>query len=393
MFYQFILDNTKNNTFTSIKPSHHIQKYYKEIKNLNQNDIITLLKPCKKVSNGRNNFVFTPAVWKITDMNRLEQLASEEQVKPHYNFQKGKLISYLNRFNAQPWTNVWTRMKFNKGRCNCSVAWKTTENNANGKEDRIVFNDITFGDFNWLHYDVPSSIPQIIYLMNNKKWFGKRVWDMTNPEVKSMGQRIMFCMNDYSLARSFFQFYKGKNNVSPSKTTPWGEWQNGVWIESEYSEYETMMDTAKRRREELEAIIGKLPGKTKKERNEVFIHESNIYLMVLNKFIDAGAKVYEVYDSFYWNKDSGITKETVDEWVKECAEYYINHYEELMAKEELAFNESTITSRLEQKEKRKEDRHMNKKVDMWIKRNPSSTDYPKKWSIEDLQYAETKRGK
>ena len=390
MFYQFILDHSKNNTYTSIKPTHHIQKYYQEIKQLNEDDVITLLKPCKRVSNGRNDFVFTPATWEILDLDRLKLLASTEQVKPHYHFQKGKLISYLNKYNSQPWTNGWTRLKFNKGRCNGEVAWRTTENSSKGKQDRVIFNDITFGDSNWCHYDVPSSIPQIIYLMNHKKWLNKRVWDLTHPEVKSMGQRIMFCLRDYDLARSFFQFYKNKNNVSPSKTKYWGEFFNGVWVESEYTEYETMMDLAKQRRQELESIIGKLPGKTKKERNQVFIHESNIYLMVLNKFIDAGAKVYQVYDSFYWNKDSGITSEQVSEWVKECAEYYINNYDEIMAKEELIFSQSTIQHRLTQKEKRNEyasNQNWYDAVRKWVKRNPGSINFPKKWTEQQIELA------
>lgn len=392
MFYNYILDHSKNGLYTSIKPTHHVQKYYQELRQLNLDDIITLDTPSKKkYLDDNSKFIFTPAVWKIVDLNALQQKAEVEVVKPYFRFQKGKLISYLNRFNAMPWTNQWIRMKFDKGRCNGEMAWKTTENEKHCNkdvQDRFALNDLIFGDNNWLHYDVPSSIPQIIYLINNKKWFGKRVWDITGEKVKSLGQRIMFNTTDFALARSLFQYYKGNNKCSPSKTKYWGEWQDGKWVESEYTEYETFLQEAQIAKKRLTDVIGPLPGNTKEERNQLFIHESNIYLMVLGKFLDAGAKVYQVYDSFYWNKDSGVTSEMVAQWCKECGEYYINHYEELMAQEEIIFSESTIQQRLEKKEKEKQKpsrRMMN--VRMWVKRNGNKTEYPKKWNEEEREYA------
>lgn len=392
MFYSYILDHSKNGLYTSIKPTHHIQKYYQELHQLNLDDIITLDTPFKKkYLNDNGKFIFTPAIWRIVDIDTLKLKASEEEVKPYFRFQKGKLISYLNRFNAMPWTNQWIRMKFDKGRCNGEMAWKTTEkeNHCNKTiQDRFALNDLIFGDNNWLHYDVPSSIPQIVYLINNKKWFGKRVWDITGEKVKSLGQRIMFNMTDYSLARSLFQYYKGNNKCSPSKTKYWGEWQGDKWVESPYTEYETFMDEALKAKKRLTDVIGPLPGKTKKERNQLFIHESNIYLMVLGKFLDAGAKVYQVYDSFYWNKDSGVTSDMVSQWCKECGEYYINHYEELMAQEEIIFDESTIQQRLEKSGKKKNMPSVKMgRVRVWVHRNGNKTEYPKKWNEEEVEYA------
>ena len=398
MFYNYILDHSKNGLYTSIKPTHHIQKYYQEIRQLNLDDIITLDVPSKKkYLDDNDKFIFTPAVWKIVDIDALKLRAETEVVKPYFKFQPGKLISYLNRYNAMPWTNQWIRMKFDKGRCNGEMAWKTTENEKHCNKDvkdRFALNDLIFGDNNWLHYDVPSSIPQIIYLINNKKWFGKRVWDITGEKVKSLGQRIMFNTTEYALARSMFQYYKGNNKCSPSKTKYWGEWQNGVWVESEYTEYETFLEDAKYVTKRLTDVIGPLPGKTKDERNKLFIHESNIYLMVLAKFLDAGAKVYEVYDSFYWNKDSGITPETVAQWCKECGEYYITHYDELMAQEEIIFDESVIQQKLDKKakEKQKPSSRM-KNVRVWVIRNGNKTDYPKKWNEEEREYAKRLQAK
>ena len=59
-----------------------------------------------------------------------------------------------------------------------------------------------------------------------------------------------------------------------------------------------------------------------------------------------------------------------------------------MAQEEIIFNESTIQQRLDKKkrEKQKPSARM-KNVRVWVIRNGNKTDYPKKWSKEEIDYA------
>ena len=63
--------------------------------------------------------------------------------------------------------------------------------------------------------------------------------------------------------------------------------------------------------------------------SEIFLHESCIYLDVLNRLLSEGYLVWECYDAFYAKKD-GISQEYyekhVQELVKECASNYINRY-------------------------------------------------------------------
>lgn len=380
MFYKFIFNSIKDNTYQSTKPTHHINLYYAELKDLQRKNILKITKKSARDQiDGR--LVILPSEYKVIDLPALQRLAMAEKdnnpVAIVNKYQQGKLLSLVNKYNSQDWTVSETRLKFNKGRCNAPIANLTTEHNAEGKQDRTEFNDMYFGPDNWCHYDVPSSIPQVIYLLNNKKWLGKRVWDMlTNPEQsKAAGQRTIFNVNRWSLAKSLFSMETGKKSVAPSKMN---DWYDDLGIAGD-SEYITMTELAEYRVSELESVIGTLPGKTKEERAEIFIHESNIYLLVLDKFIKAGAKVYEVYDSFYWNKDSGITEDIVNDWVKECAEYYIEHYDELMEQEKEYFSGMKI-------KKQKPSERM-AKVRKWMCNHPGSTDFPSKWNAEELEYA------
>lgn len=79
MFYNYILDliNDKG-LYTSVKPTHHINKYYQELKQLNLDDIITLNTPTKKISIERNKFIYTPAIWQIVDLDALKKKANSK---------------------------------------------------------------------------------------------------------------------------------------------------------------------------------------------------------------------------------------------------------------------------------------------------------------------------
>jgi len=65
--------------------------------------------------------------------------------------------------------------------------------------------------------------------------------------------------------------------------------------------------------------------------SEVFYHESNIYLEVLNELLQRGYFVWQVYDSWYAKKP-GVTQEEywsmVDDIVTEKANAYIQEFTE-----------------------------------------------------------------
>ena len=334
MFYKHILSNLFYSNlirFTSHSPSHHKYRYYKELHSLESQGVLELISPVRRYyDKGINQFIFTGAEYKVTDLTKLELLASQEDEYIPEKYQPNKLISIINEYNQQPYVDCFSRMKFNKGRATNVLSFATTEKpeHLDKKSDRSKYLDSVFGHNNWIHYDVPSSIPQVIHLMNKGFWLNQRVWDMLgDSNIKPLGQRIMFNTTSYGLARSIYQFDTGKKKSSPSKS------RFNDYAAGRMSEYNYYMATAINYSNMLQNIIGPFPGNTREERAKIFIHESNIYLLVLQKFMQKGVKVVEVYDSFYWDRDSGITIQQVENWVEECAEYYYSNRSNLFTLE------------------------------------------------------------
>lgn len=342
-----------------------------------------------------NQFIFMGAEYKVADLNKLELLAYSDNEYIPEKYQQDKLISIINDYNQQPYVDCFSRMKFNKGRATNVLSFATTEKqeHLDKKSDRFKYLDTVFGHNNWIHYDVPSSIPQVIHLMNKGFWLNQRVWDMLgDPNIKPLGQRIMFNTTEFGLARSIFQYDTGKK-CSPSKT------KYKVVQDGKISEYDYYLTTARIYTKELQDIIGKFPGNTKEERGKIFIHESNIYLLVLQKFMQARAKVVEVYDSFYWDRSSGITIKQVENWVKECAEYYYSNRSNLFTLEMQKANEYMRSRKVTQKHisyiKQRnwyEDNKTSHKVHDYVNRYKDKAVagiFPKRWTEAEIKLGES----
>lgn len=407
MFYKHILNNLNYSnpqitTYRSTTPSHHKYRYYKELGKLISSGILTEISPVQRYyDKSTHEFTIFGAIYKINDLSKLETLALHEDEYIPEKFQQGKLISILNKYNQQPYVDSFSRMKFNKGRANNVLSYATTEKqeHLDKKSDRTKYLNYLFGYNNWVHYDVPSSIPQVIHLLNNGFWLNQRVWDMLgDANIKPLGQRIMFNTTEYGLARSIYQFDTGYSKRSPSKSRMM-ECDAG-----RISEYWYYMATAKNYSSMLQNIIGPFPGNTREERGKIFIHESNIYLLVLDKFMQAGIKVVEVYDSFYWDRSSGLTIQQVENWVKECAEYYYSNRSNLFTQEMQIANKLEINYRStkahENYMKYKNEAYYQKrrtaegksyeKIKQYIHRNADKAAvgiFPKKWTDAEKKLA------
>lgn len=407
MFYKHILNslnysNPQLTTYRSTTPSHHKHKYYKELKDLVSSGVLTEISEVTRHWDKQTlEFFVLGALYSVNDISKLETLALHEDAYIPEKFQQGKLISILNEYNQQPYVDGFSRMKFNKGRANNVLSYATTEKqeHLDKKSDRFKYLNSLFGYNNWIHYDVPSSIPQVIHLLNKGFWLNQRVWDLLgDANIKPLGQRIMFNTTEYGLARSIFQFDKGNSKCSPSKTRMMNCDAGRV------SEYYYYMSTAVNYSNMLQNIIGPFPGKTREERGKIFIHESNIYLLVLQKFMKAGVKVVEVYDSFYWDRSSGITVQQVENWVKECAEYYYNNRSNLfiqemqMANNNAEIRRSTIAHQKYMKcknaeyykKRRTAEGKSYEKIKQYIHRNADKAKagiFPKKWTEAEVEIA------
>ena len=168
--------------------------------------------------------------------------------------------------------------------------------------------DNLFGKNNWEEYDVPSSVPQVFHLLNKGFWLGQRVYDMTsNPALyKEFAMRMMFNSTDKQVARSMLLYIDNEVNDKNSK----------YYDKKVTDEQVEQVHNIKKR---LEDIIGPTTiGK------DIFIHESNIYLLVGEELMNRGIDFAQCYDGFYFRK--GEKPSDMAEIVKSKAEEYYRVY-------------------------------------------------------------------
>ena len=373
--------------FKSSSPISKKWKYYKEIKFLSDNDIIRVVKPYKREMTSEG-WIFTGTVYEVLDKSKIDVLAKKETYKtPIQKGIDGKLITIVNELNLHEFADGMNFIKFNKGRANSAIC-NTHETDGS----RQFYLDSVLGEGKWGHYDVPSSIPQIIHLMNFKKWYGKRVWDELGNGTKYYAYSLIFCATDFNSAKSVYKRMIDEGTVSKDCYRNYCKMTSRGW--------ET--EAIHKIKGHLQKIVGPLPkgekvSETKQKRNELFIHESNVYLMVLQELYKRNIKCYKVYDSFYYDKTK-ITENELVAIIKEKAEFYANNYDSIMEAESSYWKTHAIAEleEIETKHKRqiknKPSVRMNN-VYKWFKRNPGKTDYPKKWTVEEIEYVQKLQSK
>jgi hypothetical protein len=229
---------------------------------------------------------------------------------PRFENKKNEIVKRLNerdivRFRC----GLVTR--YDGGRATssfCGLPTLEKEHDILFKWYREDYLDDMFGKKSWEEYDVPSSVPQVFHLLNKGFWLGKRVYDMTpNPaKYKEYAMRLMFNKTDKQVARAIMRYETEKNKGHREK----------------FYRYKIGDDLAAKAhilKSELESIIGPTTiGK------DVFIHESNIYLLVCEELMNRNIDFAQCYDGFYFRK--GDRPEDMAELVKSKAEEYYNKY-------------------------------------------------------------------
>jgi hypothetical protein len=201
--------------------------------------------------------------------------------------------------------------RYNGGRATssfCSLPTLEKEHDILFRMYREDYLDDMFGKNKWEEYDVPSSVPQVFHLLNKGFWLGQRVYDMTsNPALyKEFAMRMMFNSTDKQVARSMLLYIDNEVNDKNSK----------YYDKKVTDEQVEQVHNIKKR---LEDIIGPTTiGK------DIFIHESNIYLLVCEELMNRGIDFAQCYDGFYFRK--GEKPADMAEIVKSKAEEYYRVY-------------------------------------------------------------------
>ena len=229
---------------------------------------------------------------------------------PRFENKKNEIVKRLNKRDIVRFRcGLVTR--YDGGRATssfCSLPTLEKEHNIIFKWYREDYLNDMFGKNNWEEYDVPSSVPQVFHLLNKGFWLGKRVYDMTsNPDkYKEYAMRLMFNKTDKQVARAIMKYETEKNMGHKEKFYS-------------YKIEEDLISKAHVLKSELESIIGPtIIGK------EIFIHESNIYLLVCEELMNRNIDFAQCYDGFYFRK--GEMPADMAELVKSKAEEYYREY-------------------------------------------------------------------
>ena len=171
-----------------------------------------------------------------------------------------------------------------------------------GSYTRYDYFDDFLGTSKPYEFDVKSSIYRVTYFLNKGKWLDNNVdfYQLMCPyefvEENDRDNYKSFCMRLYfgKSAQDIWRCLKHDNLVDSEN-----EEKNKQLIEILY--------------DNMRNVIGDTYG------SEIFLHESCIYMLLLNRLLKNNHKVVQIYDGFYSDDD---IKEECLENIAECAAEY-----------------------------------------------------------------------
>ena len=178
-----------------------------------------------------------------------------------------------------------------------------------------------------LHYDVRGSVPKISALMNFGEIFDNSsdpYQEIYNEYKKLSGEKDDFSYDTrqcfkYMFVRSYFESsYQMLVHRISSNLYKMG--YRTTWNEKKAND-DALHD--------LNAAVIKCCGMPL--GSEIFFHESNVYILVLERLLNDGFDVVTCFDSFYAHKD-GVNQEKfntyMDKIIKECEVKYLEMHKE-----------------------------------------------------------------
>ncbi len=167
----------------------------------------------------------------------------------------------------------------------------------------------TFDSDKVYEFDVKSSIYRVTYYLNTGKWLenDNDFYQMMAPyKFESNEDREAFkslCMRLY---------FSASSKSSAAKLL--GKLKNTVNDDDVIDNIEKSIDSnIGKLFDNMRNVIGKTYG------SEVFLHESSLYIILMNRLLKAGYKVVQIYDGFYCDKP---IKDFCLDNLKEIAEEY-----------------------------------------------------------------------
>lgn len=170
-----------------------------------------------------------------------------------------------------------------------------------------------------LHYDVKGSVPKVSSLINYGVWNDNTVdpyLEMFNEYIKLSGDSGVWCDEERRAMKNMFvRVYFEKTLSTTIAHINSALKDRGESVKDEFTNL-----VFSNLREAAEHCFGSFLG------SEVFFHESNIYIMALEKLLEDGYDVVTCFDSFYARKDGVKQRDFgyyMDNLLEKCAYDYL----------------------------------------------------------------------
>ena len=250
-----------------------------------------------------------PRQSKINEMN--QALPSEQRIKLEPNVKHGDAMK-KHKKNIISTIGLRATSKI--------VSFKEHEN---GNEDyrgiwRWEYLQQYFNGYPYISYDVKASIYQISHLLNFGEWLGNG-YDpyqfMFGGQFKDEFDRTAYKMLCMCIYFNYPKRVVGNNRFKiPNCLAIYG--------------YDTLKESI------IEADKGMVSFTGRKFYNEIFLHESLLYIDFVHELRQRGIEVVQVYDGFYM-REGAASNEELERLMRQCAMRYYADYRTWLIESEL----------------------------------------------------------
>lgn len=242
-------------------------------------------------------------------------LKKYQDIANHINktYDEARKIYYEPTFkwNSKNTSVIKIGIRATNSLCNCKKEFEPKDLNRNFLYRKDVLKKYKLN----YSYDIKSSVPRVTVLLNTGVWLDSRIdlYELMAAEFNQMCSKEYLKWNSFN--RKVFKkfhmlsYFDSYNMIS-------AHLKRRISLKTKYKrdDWVRLDDAMICYKKSVEIVLGKLWD------NEIFFHESNIYLDVLFELvISRGTDVLMIYDSFYLRTEV----KDIEKIIAKCAENYI----------------------------------------------------------------------
>ena len=272
------------------------------------------MKPDNFSKDEFENYLMTLLYMNYPELSKFQRIADQINQNYYLKYPQFK-IKYRPKFKWNPKAVKGISIRATNHLCNAK------KNKDEETKPLITYKDDVLKEHGLnLEKDVKSSVPRVTYLLNKGEWLDESIdiYLLIQEEfdfLKSSNPLISDCDLERETIKALFMrcYFDGSDGQLGNHFCR----EHGIYDEEERECCYAALATL---RKAIKAVIGDTFYD-----NEIFFHESNIYLTVLLDLLEEGYFVWQVYDSWYARKD-GVSQEEYEKHVTALVEKRANEY-------------------------------------------------------------------